>query len=77
MKITNGTLVILNPAWTMIRRAVLARPALEVYGLGHCVVDEDNIAIMDDVYIPPQEVTTGKFEVSGDALVKVFDGLIR
>ena len=77
MKTTNGTLVILNPAWTMIRRAVLARPSLEVYGMGHCVVDEDGIVILDDIYIPPQEVTTGKFEVSGDDLGKTFDSLIR
>ena len=77
MKVTNGTLLILNPAWTMIRRAVLARPALEVYGMGHCVVDEDGMAIMDNIYIPPQEVTAGRFEVSGDELVKAFDGLVR
>ena len=77
MKVTNGTLLILNPAWTMIRRAVLARPALEVYGMGHCVVDEDGMAVMDNIYIPPQEVTAGKFEVSGDELIKAFSGLVK
>ena len=77
MKITSGTLLILNPAWTMIRQAVLARPSLEVYGMGHCVIDEDGIAVMDDIYIPPQDVMAGKFEVSGDELVKAFDSLIR
>ena len=61
----------------MMRQAVLARPNLEVYGMGHCVVDDDNVVVMDDIYIPPQEVTSGQFQVSGDEFSKALATIVR
>lgn len=74
----SGLLQIESRAWSMIMRAVRLRPQLEVYGAGHAVVDyEDGVLVLDDIYIPPQEVTPGNFHVTGDAFMTALTGLVK
>ena len=74
---TKAELMIDPSIWYALMRAARTKPTWEVMGVGHACIDADSgTIVMDDIYIPPQEVTGITVETSGQDFMKLWSDLV-
>lgn len=73
---SKGLLWIEAPVWYAIQRAVNKEPKLEVMGMGHATIDRDGVICMDDIIIPPQEVSGASVHTSAEDFMSLWGQLV-